>query len=151
MLRNRKWKIKPALLSGDGKTNAKITVAGKLLLNDNDDVLISDPKQDNILVFQEDEFDQRWENQDLTLTITPVVQSIINSQPAVVTFLMDEIRMFAGNASLIFPGGVGTGEYTGWYLCNGQSTPNGSVYDLRSKFITGYDPTGGSDYNQQGQ
>jgi hypothetical protein len=151
MLRLREWKVSPTLISGSGAYTNTIQINGKLFLNDNNDVLISDPLQDNILVFQEDEFDQRWENQDLTLTITPIIQAVISSQPAVVTFLIDEIRMFGGDASVTFPTGVGIGEYAGWYLCNGQNTPNGTVYDLRSKFIAGYDPTGGADYDEQGK
>jgi microcystin-dependent protein len=51
------------------------------------------------------------------------------------------IIMYSGSTAN-FPGGVGVGEYDGWYLCNGSnSTP-----DLRGRFVVGYDP-GNTSYN----
>jgi hypothetical protein len=54
-------------------------------------------------------------------------------------FLCDEIRMFGGDMNAKFPGGVGVDEWEDWFLCNGQSTPNGNTLDLRGQFIAGYD------------
>jgi microcystin-dependent protein len=40
---------------------------------------------------------------------------------------------WAGYADVKFPGGVGAGEFTGWYVCDGR---NGTI-DLRGRFIVG--------------
>jgi hypothetical protein len=64
-------------------------------------------------------------------------------------FICDEIRMFGGDMNTKFPGGIGVDEWEDWFLCNGQSTPNGNTLDLRKKFIAGYDPdpAGDNQYN----
>tara|TARA_R100000093_G_C1942537_1_gene72770 strand:- start:520 stop:1713 length:1194 start_codon:yes stop_codon:yes gene_type:complete len=58
----------------------------------------------------------------------------------VTPFLVDEIRLFAGNTSQL-----GSGQYTDWYLCDGN---NGTI-DLRGKYPIGFDgnvysPIGGT-------
>jgi microcystin-dependent protein len=61
---------------------------------------------------------------------------------------MGEVKMQTSiNLSGSFDGtGLGvTGEYVGWALCNGA---NGTI-DLREKFVGGYDPDPGSDFNLQ--
>ena len=45
--------------------------------------------------------------------------------------------MFGGdNVATVFPGGIGTGEYLGWFLCDG----NNGTLDLRSRFVLGLGP-----------
>ena len=57
---------------------------------------------------------------------------------------------WAGNPNTYFPGGAGTGEFSGWYICDGRNaTP-----DLRGRFIAGQSNTntgnpGGTTINGQ--
>lgn len=52
------------------------------------------------------------------------------------------IVMFSGTVSGNFPGGLGTGEYQGWALCDGR---NGTP-DLRGRFIVGRTNVDNNDY-----
>jgi len=146
MLKYRQWKVSPLLIGAAGSASDTIRITGKLFLNDNNDVLIEDPIQDNILVFNEvtqGEYNPRWLNQDLTSTITPIVQTIINNQSpgSNSALICDEVRMYAGDVNLNFNTvtGVSTGNdpnLDGWFLCNGQN----GTQNLQSKFVLGLGP-----------
>jgi microcystin-dependent protein len=147
MIRLREWKVSPSLISGSGVSTNIIKISGKLFLNDNNDVLINDPLQDNILVFKETGFGDngqayQWENQDLTSTITPIVQDIIDNQPvgSNPALICDEIRMYGGdvNANFHSTTGASTGvdpTLDNWFLCNGLN----GTQNLESRFVFGYD------------
>jgi len=52
------------------------------------------------------------------------------------------VSMWSGNPATAFPGGIGTGDYAGWALCDGR---NGTP-DLRGRFVVGLSNGDGNDY-----
>ena len=137
-LNYRKWSLWPPILSNVGTILNEIYVSGRLKLNDLDEVTVENPINDQVLVY--DNSVTQWKNENIGNILPP-------SPP---TSLLDEIRMFGGDVNTVFPGGVGSGDYDGWYLCNGQITPNGSTLDLQSRFVVGYDNNGYSTIGQTG-
>jgi microcystin-dependent protein len=123
-LNYRKWSLWPPILSNVGTIINEIYVSGRLKINDLDEVTVENPINDQVLVY--DDSVTQWKNENIGNILPP-------SPP---TSLLDEIRMFGGDVNTVFPGGVGGGDYDGWYLCDGY---NGTL-DLRSRFVLGLGP-----------
>ena len=120
-LNYRKWSLWPPILSNVGTVLNEVYVSGRLKLNDLDEVNVENPTNDQVLIYEE--ATSKWKNEDLG--------SVLSGG------MLDEIRMFGGdNVNTIFPGGIGTGEYEGWFLCDGTN----DTLDLRNQFVLGRDP-----------
>jgi hypothetical protein len=64
MLKRKKYKVYPTLLSNTGNNTDNIWLSGPLELNDNDDVQITDPQDGDVLVY--DEENGIWINSQLS-------------------------------------------------------------------------------------
>ena len=66
MIKRKKYKVYPPLLSNNGNNTDNVWLSGPLELNDNDDVLIVDPQEGDQLIYNE--VTNQWENQQPSVT-----------------------------------------------------------------------------------